>query len=73
LSKYAAEDYRNFSTLGPNDGLTLLPDALAPGGVTIVAPGRDHFLAEDPQIDAKTVAFMSLVIASLESGRRCDP
>ena len=73
LSPYGIDNYRNFSALGPNDGLTLLPDALAPNGVTLIAPGRDHFLAEDPEIDAKTVAFMSLIVAALESGRRCDP
>jgi hypothetical protein len=73
LSKYGIDNYRHFSPLGPNDGLTLLPDALVPGGATIIAPGRDHFLAEDPQIDAKTVAFMSMVVAALETGRRCDP
>jgi hypothetical protein len=73
LSRFAVDNYHRFSPLGPNDGLTLLPDALAPGAATIVSLGRDHFLAEDPDIDEKTVALMSLVISSLESGRRCDP
>src|SRR5688572_28457078 len=72
LSRFAADQYKVLRPLGPNDGLTLLPDALAPGAPTIVALGRDHFLAEDPQIDARTVALMGLVIAMLENGRgRC--
>ena len=70
---FARDQYRVLRALGPNDGLTLLPDALAPNAITIVALGRDHFLAEDPEIDAKTVALMSLVTTSLETGRRCDP
>ena len=72
ISDFAADQYKVLRPLGPNDGLTLLPDALAPGGSTIVALGRDHFLAEDPQIDARTVALMSLVITMLGNGSgRC--
>jgi hypothetical protein len=72
VGRVAADQYKVLRPLGPNDGLTLLPDALVPGGATIVALGRDHFLAEDPQIDARTVALMGLVIAMLENGRgRC--
>jgi hypothetical protein len=73
VGHFARGQYQVLQPLGPNDGLTSLPDALAPNGITIVALGRDHFLAEDPQIDARTVALMSLVTTSLETGRRCDP
>ena len=53
--------------------LTLLADAIAPGSQTIVAMGSDHFFAEDPNINEKTVALMALIIATLESGQpaRC--
>jgi len=72
VGRFAADQYKVLRPLGPNDGLTLLPDALAPGAGTIVALGRDHFLAEDPEIDARTVALMGLVITMLESGAgRC--
>ena len=72
VGRFAADQYKVLRALGPNDGLTLLPDALAPGAGTIVALGRDHFLAEDPDMDARTVALMSLVIEMLETGRgRC--
>jgi hypothetical protein len=48
---------------GPNDGLVLLTDVIAPGSLTVVALGSDHFFAEDPEIDRKTVALMKLVVA----------
>jgi hypothetical protein len=50
---------------GPSDGITLLPDAIFPGGVTLVALGRDHFLL-DKQIDVTTVALTMTVIRWLE-------
>ncbi len=46
---------------GPNDGITLLPDSIFPGGVTLVELGRDHFLLHD-HIDVTTVALMITVI-----------
>jgi len=42
---------------GPNDGLTLITDALAPG-YTSMAIGSDHFVREDPEIDIKTAALL---------------
>ncbi len=41
----------------PGSGKTTLADSL-----TIVALGRDHYFAEDPEVDRKTVAMMTLVI-----------
>jgi hypothetical protein len=41
----------------------LLTDVIAPGSLTVVALGSDHFFAEDPEIDRKTVALMKLVVA----------
>jgi hypothetical protein len=51
---------------GPNDGPVLLTDAIAPGSLTVVALGSDHFLAADPEIDRKSVALMKLVVAYAE-------
>lgn len=66
LSKFAGDKYPLLRDAGPNDGLTLLTDAIAPRSRTVVAIGRDHFFAEDPRINAKTIAMMALVIVSLE-------
>ena len=51
---------------GPNDGLTLLPDALVPGGQTLVTLGLDHYYL-DPRLDQKTVALTRLLLRELES------
>jgi hypothetical protein len=58
---------------GPSDGITLLPDAIFPGGVTLAELGRDHFLL-DQQIDVTTVALMTTVIRWLEeAGGKISP
>lgn len=66
LSQYARDKYPLLRQEGPNDGLTLLSDAIAPDSPTIVALGSDHFFAEDPKINEKTVALMKLIISYLE-------
>ena len=73
VGQYARSNYPVLSRWGPNDGLTLLGDALVPGSLTIVAFGRDHFVAEDPQIDAKSVALMRVMarLAEGEIARGC--
>ncbi|PUB79749.1 MAG: hypothetical protein DBP01_17880 [gamma proteobacterium symbiont of Ctena orbiculata] len=68
ISRYSGENYPILRSEGPNDGLTLLTDAIAPNSQTIVAMGSDHFFAEDPRIDQKTVALMKLLITYLEKG-----
>jgi len=65
LSKYSKDKYPLLKTIGPNDGLTLLTDIIAPNSMTIVSLGNDHFIAEDPQINKKTVALMELIIHAL--------
>lgn len=66
LSRFSTDKYPLLSPEGPNDGLTLLADAIAPNSLTIVALGSDHFFAEDPAIDEKTIALMKLMISYLE-------
>jgi hypothetical protein len=66
VSKYSQDKYPLLAPEGPNDGLTLLVDAIAPNSMTLMAIGSDHFFAEDPQIGAKTVALAKTVISYLE-------
>ncbi len=68
LSKFSIEKYPLLKPEGPNDGLTLLTDAIAPNSMTIVALGSDHYFAEDPEIDKKTIALMALIITYLDKG-----
>jgi hypothetical protein len=66
LSKYSKDKYQLLASKGPNDGLTLLRDVIAPNSLTIIALGSDHFFAEDPKINDKTIALTILVISYLE-------
>lgn len=43
-----------------------LTDAIAPNSLTVVALGSDHFFAEDPRINEKTVALMNVMLTYLE-------
>lgn len=73
LSKYSGDKYPLLRSEGPNDGLTLLTDVIAPHSLTVIALGSDHFFAEDPRIDQKTIALMKLIISYLEqdTARAC--
>jgi hypothetical protein len=68
ITHLAAGNYPLLRTHGPNDGIALLTDMLAPSGPTVLALGRDHFFAEDPQIRQKTVALMRLLMERVEQG-----
>lgn len=72
LSQYADTGYRLLRSHGPNDGLALLTDEIAPDSLTVVALGSDHYLAEDPEIDKKTAALMKLVITYLNKNLKSD-
>ena len=72
LSKYSRDKYPLLASKGPNDGLTLLRDVIAPDSLTIIALGSDHFFAEDPKINAKTIALTVLVISYLEGKKHSD-
>jgi hypothetical protein len=54
--------YAELGKLGPNDGLTLLTDAIAPASTTIVQLGLDHYYL-DPEIDLKTAALARVALA----------
>lgn len=66
LSKFDRGPYPLLQREGPNDGLTPLADIIAPGSRRLIAPGSDHFFAEDPRIDDKTIALTQTLIALLE-------
>lgn len=70
LSRFAKSNYAVLKNEGPNDGLTPLADAIAPRSLTLVAPRSDHFFAEDPMINPKTVALARTVISLLEQSHR---
>jgi hypothetical protein len=62
LSRFTGTGYRMLRADGPNDGLVLVADVIAPASLTVVALGSDHFFAEDPEIEGKTVALMKLLV-----------
>jgi len=61
VTRMAQARYLALRAEGPNDGLTLLADALVPGGLTLVAPGRDHFL-DGADMDRMAVALAGAVV-----------
>lgn len=63
LSPRAVDGYRQLAAFGPNDGLTLIEDALAAGAPTLLLPGYDHFLLA-PDIDQRTQAIARLLLRS---------
>lgn len=75
VGPYTEWNYPAIAREGPNDGLTLLADAVVPGSVILLSPGTDHFIAEDPRFETKSAALMRLMIewAALEPARRCKP
>lgn len=66
ISRFGRDKYSMMKVDGPNDGLTLLPDIIAPNSKTILSPKTDHFFAEDPEIDKKTLAFLMTIFERLE-------
>ena len=51
---------------GPNDGRTLILDAIVPGGVIIPQFGFDHYLW-DPDLDLKVAALLQMLMQYFES------
>ena len=61
ISEYGKDKYLIMRSMGPNDGLALLPDMVYGDGYTILAPESDHFFARDPMIDLKTLALLDVM------------
>jgi hypothetical protein len=55
------------SELGPNDGLTLLADAIVPQGITLVERGYDHFFAL-PDLPRRARALTVALLQTLDAG-----
>jgi len=66
VSPQARNGYHALRREGPNDGLALLPDLLAPRGVTVAELGRDHFF-QDARLEEKIRALAETVVALIES------
>jgi hypothetical protein len=57
-------DFEVIAPHGPNDGLTLLADAIVPEGTTLVEPGLDHYFAA-PDIDRRIAALAAVLLEKL--------
>jgi hypothetical protein len=62
----ARSGYRSLRAYGPNDGLTLLAEAIMPGGVTVLEPGLDHFFRSG-LIEDRTLSLLQAVLRELDS------
>lgn len=69
ISHRARDGYLDLRQYGPNDGLTLITDEIAPHSLTIVEPGLDHFLLA-PDIHLRTGALAYTVIHLLQGDGR---
>lgn len=61
------ERYELLAKFGPNDGFTLLADAIVPQGITLIEPRYDHFLAM-PDLDRRAAALTLALLETLEAG-----
>jgi hypothetical protein len=59
-------DFDVIAPHGPNDGLTLLADAIVPDGITLVEPGLDHYFAA-PDIDRRIAALAAALLGELDA------
>jgi hypothetical protein len=66
ISDFARDKYLIMHDDGPNDGLTMLPDIIAPNSRSILSTTTDHFFAQDPEIDTKTLALLVTIIGEIE-------
>jgi hypothetical protein len=56
---------------GPNDGMTPITDAIAPGGRTVVALGKDHFFTYEPEeLEIKTLTMIRVLLDAVGEKRR---
>jgi hypothetical protein len=59
-------DFEVIAPHGPNDGLTLLADALVPQGITVVERGLDHYFSA-LDIDRRIAALAAALLGELEA------
>jgi len=65
ITERGRDGYFNSRAEGPNDGMTLIADALMPKSVTIPMLGVDHYF--DEEMDLKTIALTQTIVNYLES------
>jgi hypothetical protein len=68
LTDWTRRNYAILAEHGPNDGLTLLADAIVPEGITVAELGFDHFF-RTPDLDARIAAMAVAVLALLDAAR----
>jgi hypothetical protein len=68
LTDWTRGNYAILAEHGPNDGLTLLADAIVPEGITVAELGFDHFF-RTPDLDARIAAMAVAVLALLDAAR----
>jgi hypothetical protein len=64
LTDWTRGNYAILAEHGPNDGLTLLADAIVPQGITVAELGFDHFF-RTPDLDRRITAMVLSVLALL--------
>jgi hypothetical protein len=69
ISSRVAFFYSKLREHGPNDGLTFVTDPVLPGTHTLVALGQDHFFADDPELESRTLALAALVAGTVARER----
>ncbi|HXV79652.1 MAG TPA: hypothetical protein VEG60_07210 [Candidatus Binatia bacterium] len=65
ISFWGRRGFFSLRKYGPNDGVSLLPDMIFPGGVTLTELGSDHFMRSKP-FDITTLALTMTVIRWLK-------
>ncbi len=65
LTDWTRGNYAILAEHGPNDGLTLLSDAIVPQGITVAELGFDHFF-RTPDLDRRIAAMTLALLAALE-------
>jgi hypothetical protein len=69
LTDWTRSNYAILAEHGPNDGLTLLADAIVPDGIAVAELGFDHFFRTG-DLDRRIAAMAVSVIALLEDAER---
>lgn len=66
ITDWTRFNYGILAEHGPNDGLTLLADAIVPEGITVAELGHDHFF-RTLDLDARIAAMAATVLGLLAS------
>jgi hypothetical protein len=65
LTDWTRGNYAILAEQGPNDGLTLLADAIVPAGITVAELGFDHFF-RTPDLERRIAAIAVALLALLD-------